>query len=255
MGSCTFEAVYTGTADVQAAYLQMVADATSEFGYDAYNGTISTTSSVHLVQHEPMPLADARELSQSRIDNLSKWDDCEAIPLMTETPARWKDVKQRSVTLEVAAAKAGDVEHLRRLALKELGVKESEVVSFRRGSCVASSRTTKAVAPKGKTQTRYYVVATGRFPSPETSSYASQAEARAAAVKLVDSSTWFEGVTYEVVAMTRRIGGDPLVVVSSTTKTAKVECYVETGRLVRKATVTPQRSGTAHICGATPALS
>ena len=46
-----------------------------------------------------------------------------------------------------------------------------------------------------------------------------------------------------------------LVVVSSTTKTAKVECYVETGRLVRKATVTPQRSGTAHICGATPALS
>lgn len=98
MGAHSFTAVSKET-DPKAAYAALVAEARSEYGNDAYNGTISTTRGFRVVSGTPLSQSAADAMIESRIDSLSKWDVCEAVAV-----GKAKKVKKRTVTVTLRPA-------------------------------------------------------------------------------------------------------------------------------------------------------
>lgn len=92
MGSHTFYD-RSKMADPIEAYRYLVVEARSEYGTDPYSGTIATTTGVHVVSRVPMPAAAADRLVARRIEDLSKWDQCEAIAVGTPGKSRTAKVK------------------------------------------------------------------------------------------------------------------------------------------------------------------
>jgi hypothetical protein len=95
MGAHSFTAISKET-DPKAAYAALVAEARSEYGNDAYNGTISTTRGFRVVSNTPLSRSAADALIESRLENLEKWDVCEAVAI-----GHAKKTKKRTVTITV----------------------------------------------------------------------------------------------------------------------------------------------------------
>jgi len=53
MGACNFTNIYVGKGTPQEAFRELYDQALSEYGYDGYNGTISTTSLVKVLELPP----------------------------------------------------------------------------------------------------------------------------------------------------------------------------------------------------------
>jgi len=242
MGSTGFFEEYRGDLSAEDAYSELWDEARAEYGHDAYNGSISTTTGVVVVKSSPLSMADARALADTRFDNLTKWGPCEAIPLAVETRERWVSLPGYISVNFVSAADLTQDEMRAQIA-KAAGVPADEVA---RWSAEATPVKTivKTVAPKGPTETRYFVTVGGSSDFGWDFGYPSQAEARAALdVALRHASTSHPAVTGEVVAMTRRASGEPLVTGTATTARYQQSVSVSLRRCETRGTLDVTRRG------------
>lgn len=131
MGSINFEEVIYTTASMKDAYAQVVQDALVEWGTEPYNGSISTTDGVvlsPLATCTPIPESQVdREAIGARLDQLSKWGPCEALPVLEVIPARVDRVPGRctvetSVPADAVSASNG---HSNIAPLKEVLTKQA----------------------------------------------------------------------------------------------------------------------------------
>lgn len=252
MGSSSFSDVWRGTGTVEEAYQELVSQALVEYGHDGYNGTISTTRGVRLVPGKPTNLADAETLAETRIDKLSKWDVCEAIPLVAETPPEYEKWPDQEVHLSVSGEVYNDQARLFLAARKALGMNANleitEVsVAIERPGFARLAKVepqVKAEAPKEGTETRYFILA-GRQPSLEwEKGHPTQAAARAALSTLLRYD-WnrIPNVEAEIIGVTRRKSGAPLVRATVSAKKVTGTFVVKTRRLTKPATFGTERDG------------
>lgn len=80
MGATDFTVVAAG-ADMTRAYEQAVRDAVGEYGSDAYNGTISTTSGAYAATRATMTEQGAAIYAAAHIDDAEKWGAALAVPV------------------------------------------------------------------------------------------------------------------------------------------------------------------------------
>lgn len=104
MGSATFYDT-SQLRDPSEAYTKLVQDALFERGHEAYNCTISTTSGFRVVQKNPVTQARADRIAASRIEDLSKWEACEAVAV-----GKAKKVRTRKVRITVEPDEHGACE-------------------------------------------------------------------------------------------------------------------------------------------------
>ena len=113
MGAITFAVeMMTDTANTLtsgAAYSQLCADASHEYGSNGYNGSISTTSGYHQVLQNPTTLGAANTFAGWAMDLTSddaaytrfaphKWEDALAIPVLSDDAFRFTS-KSHTLTL------------------------------------------------------------------------------------------------------------------------------------------------------------
>lgn len=254
MGSHSFEKVTYTTTSVNEAYRRVCDDARHEDGHSGYSGTIATTSGVRVAAANPMTLAQARALASARIDSLSKWDVCEAIALVAETPAEYEALGERQVEVTVTGATYNDPAALKVAIAKALKVKVEAIASAH----LAHDRTEQphramlsfvpkvtAVAAKAKTETRFFIVnpAEQRMPRWEDG-HPTQAAARAALPTIL-RYRWgnIAPVEVEIISMTRRVTGEPLVAATVEAKTVTATFTVALQRLTKKATAGTTQAG------------
>lgn len=234
MGACLFQEPYYGPADAATAYRSLVDEWLFECGHDPYNGTISTTDGVSVVSDKPMSLAEAKKYITGRLDGLSK-GACEAVAL--QQPQEWvSDDEPHRVSLSVPFDTYMSKQAMQVAMGKALDVAPERVEDWHdpgfgnNPDTFKVNSTVKAVAPKAQRETRYFVLR-NRFECPRWErGYPTQAAARAAAQKVSNGSCLPErgsrSVTVEIVSMTRRSGGVPLVEVTYTPKSVDVTLEV-----------------------------
>lgn len=251
MGATNFDLVIRGNRSAQDAYTSAVDDALHEYGHDSYNGTISTTEGVNVVNVRPMAEADAARLAGERLDNLQKWGPCEAIPLLAETPPTYGPMVQHQIAVEVPAEVWRDRAKMRALIAKQLKVKTTEVTDWHavydteaRSSVQVQAKVT-AKATEGKTETRYFVLTGQNQAMPRwENGHPTQAAARAA-VTGASVSSWSGNfdVEYEIIAITRRAGGEPLVKATLAARKIAARLRVNTRPMLTAAKVGTTQDG------------
>ena len=252
MGSYGFENIVMTTDNVETAYHNACSDALHQSGHDGYNGTISTTSGVYAVPTKPLTLAEATVVIGERLDNLHKWDVCEALPIVEEVAARYEDVEKIEVFLSLTAAVYNDHEALTAAIAKKAGVKADEIRMFavKKGLTFQPLRTeiikVDAKATEGKTETRYFILSTQGSDMPSwNSGYPTQAAARA---DIPTNQVWsfntdVKDREYEIIAMTRRASGEPLVKATVTVRKVEATFTVQTRRKISNSVVGTVRAG------------
>lgn len=240
MGASNFTDTVYGIDDLAKAYNEARDSATYEYGYDPYNGTISTTNGVRLSPlNKAAPtredLIDWRAVDK-RTDQLSKWEHCEAIRIERVVPARTEEIGRTELVVSVPSDASG----------KELGSEVTKAVSkalksaARNGESLRISKygqessTVKLIkgedyraalistiqpvskpkvstkATKGKVKTRYFIISidSNRLPSWDEG-YETQAQARAALPVTASYGSLIH--SWEIISISRRENGDPLV--------------------------------------------
>lgn len=284
MGAHNFEHTIYTDSDMETAYRKAVEDARTEHGLDPYNGTISTTegavlSPLHTDNPTPEDQIDWNKISE-RLDHLDKWSHCEALPIFKVVAPQTERVGFFTVEVSVASGLlAGSpydphlLEALQAAFTKEIHKRirndgqltmepdyRGEVRTVTTGRTYkdytasywahqilqAPKATTRAT--KGHTETRYFVIKAGEGSLPRwESGHPSQAEARAALPAALPASRgWDQSPTasYEVIAMTRRVGGEPLVTHSldaASGKTTRVRVRGQVSEVIEPAQMTRQK--------------
>lgn len=248
MGSHNFEETIYTNADMDTAYREAVEQARYEFGAEPYNGTISTTAGVRLSPLAANGPTREDQISwesiSGRLDHLNKWGECEAIPILRVENARTEELGQMDATMTVPSellSTAGHGDALSALLTKELRktartagavqardwagksktiplpeTPASYQAQFSLARIVQKPRVTTR-ATTGKTVTRYFILpADNRRQMPAwESGHPTQAAARAALPQDLSSQHVFNGshtsASWQIIAMTRREDGSPLV--------------------------------------------
>lgn len=219
MGATDFYQSIVTNDSVGAAYRRLCDQAIHERGANSYNGTISTTSGVHVAIQTPMPIAEARRLAHSRMEHLDKYD-CEAIPTLAATDCAVRTVSITvSVTGDLLANYDALKETLRSAAQRrckkgeivgELNiVKDADDCSHTAGWTTTCKTITKVGA--GEAVTRYYLKDQYKRTTGLAGGYVSQAAARGAAIDIAGKSR--EPITITITAIKSRSSGEPLVTV------------------------------------------
>lgn len=249
MGSTSFGEEYRGPLNLDDAYQSLVDAARSEYGWDPYNGTISTSGGVSAVPVAPMSIEDASALSETRIEKLSKWGPCEAIPLLAQTPAEYAPMADQRVTVTVSGAVYNDPAKLGPILLHAAtGVKGAELTDYRleRDTATVAVRV-ESEAPKEKSETRFFVLTRGGNTQGQLDwdkGYPTQAIARAALdSRLMHSWRSIPDVQAEIVGITRRVSGAPLVRATVSAKKITGTFVVSLRRQTKAATVGTVRDG------------
>ena len=267
--------------DVSAAYRHLVERSDYLDGHDSYSGGFNTTSGVRAVRLAPVTVDEAERIAHGaydsctgkstpgRIDNLSKWEHVEAIPVVRTIEATYGPAVEQNVTLTFTAAQATDPAKITAAVRKAVGAKKGDTVEFR----IATKKTpgyswqaalhkvatkVKAVTGKEKIVTRYFVVTEGalsrvhgdaggkQFASSGTweSGFDSVAKAREAlsgvGVK-VGHQYEYQTTEVEVVGLTRRAEGSPILTATVEAKSVEVTYSVTVRPLVKAA-----KHGTEH---------
>lgn len=253
MGAHDFSTIIYGIDNLREAYAAACDQAIHEHGHDSYNGTISTT---HGVTRSPLASTPMREdqidwqAVSERRDHLSKWENCEALPIKQVKPARHRSIGSVEVEARVPSDvfTEGITYEARQEMLEQAFVREARkalkegrtLTSPRRywGSheevtsrdvtdlkalavggltVVAEERAQRVTtrATPGNVVTRYFILHEGlygRMPSWE-SGYATQAEARAHLPKTLNDRTQMTQMRMdcEIISMSRRSSGEALV--------------------------------------------
>lgn len=253
MGTHNFENVIYTDGDARTTYETLVDEALHECGHDPYNGTISTTAGVVEVRGvKPMTLAEAHTMIEQRLDNLSKWEACEALPLVDEKPAQWERLGNQEVTVTVTGAVFNDPTQLTAALAKALRVDPDQVDGYTTHDPkhplterTAVTPKVEAVAPKGKTETRFFIIDRTLRQMPDwEGGYATQAEARAALPDVLGRN--FRSIPareVEIVSVTRRATGEPLVTATVSAKKVEATFTVNLRRQMKAGTVGTSRAG------------
>lgn len=238
--------------DLKGAYRQLTDDARDEYGYSGYNGTISTTSGVYQVFPTAARIAvtmkEAERFSDTRVDDLEKSGDCEAILIREEQPERskqllWNYRAELTVDASVMTMEPNEryellhkkmTAHVRSQLKKgetlvsdrgeKLSVPANEVSSIKAHSTCTPvflpQSATETVVEKSERVTKYFIVTTDNKWMPEwKDGFETQAQARAALPKKLKRGSLED--EYEIISMTRRQSGAGLVSHKVTTKKAK----------------------------------
>jgi uncharacterized protein YfcZ (UPF0381/DUF406 family) len=247
MGATNFEDVVRGENDVGRAYDGAVQQALLEWGHDAYNGSISTTSGYRVLYSQPVTVEEAARLSEKHLDDLNKWEACGAIPLLSkdavttrtqrvsvavEGDVDWKGLNAQIVAAARKVCKSGEfyMRHYVEGAKNEGTWQSPKFV----GGPQAKYRVTSE-ATSGKAVTRYIVNGSTKHSRWEDG-FATQAEARAwitAAAKAAPaagSDPNPKSVEYTIEAVTKREDGRPLVIVRRQLVKATYPVDVELGK-------------------------
>lgn len=246
MGSHSFHNIHrfnpAAPVSYKDAYEAVCDQARWEHGVDAYSGTVATTNGVRLRSATPMTLEAAHKLADEHIDNLSKWEACEAIALIEEFDAEYGPSTSHKIEMEIRADQTS-ADELKKVAARHLDVKVGEVGSVAIYPVRNVDVRVAAAATKGATETRFFVNrADGRNANYSWDrGYKSQAEARAnLAAHLPHGSNPTE---MEIVSMTRRVGGAGLVEATVSAKKLNVTLHVTTREVLKKARVGTRQSG------------
>jgi hypothetical protein len=244
MGGTTF-ANEVHTPHVEKAFFQAKDENSWDRGHGGYTGTIAEKDGYVVITRTPMSPAAAAQLAEqlfeqedSRIDD--KWGPAGAIPLTLETNGG----RKIEVTTTVSGNVSFDQLHVLARKAAEAKLKPTEQIVDVRPKQECSYRVTQE-ATKGKTVTRYVIVGDRRAASWEKG-YPTQAEARAAAVArakaMGDHQNLFDQgeSLLEVVAVTRRENGDPLV---------RIKREVVKTTITATVTVEPKPTGNVKIDG------
>ena len=246
MGSHSFEDTYYGDLSAGDAYRHLVEDALYESGRDPYNGTISTTSGVAVVPTVPLTVEAASALAETRIDKLSKWENCEAIPLVAETPPEYGPAVTKEVTITVSGTVFNDRTLLHAEVARALKVKPADITDGFYILEYSAEKKVDAVAPKEKTVTKYFVLTAGEDKLPAwDKGFATQAEARAAvgSVLRYNSYRGLQATDAEVIGITRRESGAGLVTATVSAKKVTATVKATVRPVTKKATAGTVRAG------------
>lgn len=245
MGATSFDTTIYTDADMESAYRQACAEALYEEGHEPYNGTISTTAGVRLSPLSSTPVPENQiDLAaiDERLSHLEKWGVCEALPIRALTAGKYTPLGSATVEARVPAAAIAQAtpwheqqrmfaEAFLRVVRKK--VKQGEAVIAPRpgqdtvavdpgnvsaltvsevaGTPLPGAQTATTHVTPGRKETRYFVIEPHRIAMPRwESGYPTLAEARAA-LPATNPSGVRAVYTCEVIAMTRRVTGEPLL--------------------------------------------
>ncbi|KZF17787.1 hypothetical protein [Rhodococcus sp. EPR-134] len=231
MGGHDFHEVVYTNSDVEAVYEDLCAEAVLEYGNNGYNGTISTTRGVNPVRVPPMSLAAAFTLASDRVDGLDKWNACEAIPLLEERQPVYENDGRVTVSLQVPWSVYSDHDAMRSALGKKLGRSADEVADwFLIARETTVTRRAKITATSGPRETRHFVVSSNQNQLPAWAlGHRTQAAAREA-LKGIGANLLAETVELEVISITRRVDGQPLVKATLTAKDVNAKASVSLQR-------------------------
>lgn len=223
MGSSTFyQTIYT-SADEKQAYRELVTEATEEYGYDAYNGTISTTEGSYLVPTErPLTEAEAHNLAETRIDKLRKWQPAEAIALLDPSSIKERKVVRKLKITGKQIKDAGDLHTALQLAAKNsVTLREGEAfqgfdVNQENYKAKSTLKYRGIMVPtEGKAVIRYFILSSSFMGNIDwKNGFATMAAARKRLNEIVnaDGGSYFgTDKSYEIIGVTRREDGSPLL--------------------------------------------
>ena len=260
MGSTDYSHIYYGIEPLATVYRDLCSDALIEDGNNGYNGTISTSDGIAPARdvRAPMTLAAAKAYAETALDNMSKRDAACAVPLLAADAVATRQVKVTLVldgtqyaATQIRTANANPLDALlaakvklaagERISKTNVAQKTDDSYTY---DITLAWRVTPT-APKGATETRYFV-SNGKSLPDWNAGFASQSAARAAAIELANDTatnyqnSLFNGLpatqTLEVISMTRRVGGAPLVSVAREVTKATIKFAVT----IEKATSTTQ---------------
>lgn len=213
MGSHSFE-VFGAGSDPQQVYNELKSAARDEFGYDPYNGTISTTEGFTIMQRTPMSLDEAERLAEKHIDEASKWGPCNAFPVTSN-----KNFKARVKKLKFR------VEHDDWVSREEIDKILKQKLPLAAGESLGEVKTladektfrNEITTGQGSTQLRFVIL--GPNASRVGTEYETQAQARAALKAHLDGLDAQGGPAwtanreqqFEIIGIQRRTSGDPLI--------------------------------------------
>ena len=240
MGGTTFEQYQDG-ADVGAAFREASDVAAFEHGHGGYTGTLAEKPGYVVITHTPMGMTEAGLLADRLIHDCDprvddKWGDAGAIPICKDA-----ETDTGTVTVQIQTGTfTGDWQvrdkELRTAVQKKLKLDPDDILTVTVTKDTPAKARVKAEAPKGKTETRYTI--TNSQHRNWSTGLASQAEARAKAVRLAEDNQhrnhYSDTTIFEVEAVTRRVDGSPLVQVTRTVPKHDLEVDVT----YRKATTT-----------------
>lgn len=245
MGSSSFTQTHYTTSDVKTAYNDLVAEARDEYGYDAYNGTISTTSGVELVPTErPLTEAEALKLSDKRIHNLRKWENVEAITLVAPESIKERKVVRKIKITAKQIKEAGSLrDALYAAAEKSVTLREGEVYqgfrvnqeNYREKSSLKYRGV--MVPTEGKAVIRYFITRNGYMNDLDwKNGFATMAAARKRVTEIVNADSdgarhFSDSVTYDIVGQTRREDGSPLLRATREVSGAEYEITVTVAKI------------------------
>lgn len=238
MGGTTFSTSAKG-ALINDAFRRARDEAQFESGHGGYTGTLAEKHDYVVIQHQPLPRKAAEALATQLIDQdddriRDKWGPAGAIPFL-DTTATTRDVTLR-FSIPGGLDWDGKEKAIREEIAKKVKLRTNErVIAHAVLEDTPAPAKVKAVASKGKSVTRYTVTGTTRQ-SWETGC-ATQAEARAYAVEQAGLNDRFGGdvKNYDVIPVTKRESGEPLVRVTRTIPkhdlVVKVEVMLESPTL------------------------
>ncbi|XBH22913.1 hypothetical protein V5R04_06780 [Jonesiaceae bacterium BS-20] len=246
MGAEYFRQQVATTASASDTYDMLVDGARHEFGYDSYNGSISTTEGIKALNIKPMPLDDAIRLAESRYDSLAK-RECEAIPFLKETKAMRDAVQVVNVTLDLKESELQDQTSLL-AAIRKAGKfgKDLEITEFHRTNVQEVIPRVTVSVPRETTETLYFIMGPRISMMPKwDKGYPTQAAARAALdaaarQELTYSCPITGESSFEVIAITRRSSGKALLSAKATVRNLVQATFSVSTRKV----LTPAEMGT-----------
>lgn len=195
MGAVDIAEVVTGDMTAQEAYTALANRDRAEYGSDPYSGTFSTTRGVEELHIDPVSVDEAHSIAEGLFDKLDKWGNTKAIPLLGK-----ESIAQEEVTFSFSVD--GDTysdEYINNIVSQHFG--NQTVVGIKVDEVDLEWRV-KAETTPGTSSTRYFINKISyRVPVivGAVEGYASQSEARAAAMELMNTFGPNEQVTIRCV--------------------------------------------------------
>lgn len=253
IGSCA-----TIEADTpRDAYTQLHRRDGAAYGCGGYTGSWAEVPGVVAAPSGALNRAEALRYADSRIDgnHVVKWENGEYVPVYGVAGSRTVTVEVDEEHRKMYNAHLRDLECDARINALA-GLKPGEYVAKITAGQPVEKRKVSVTATKGTTEARYFVIDADRPSFPERNNgYASQAEARAAMAVILKSyranpsvlsmSTETKESHLEVVAMTRRVTGEALVVGTNTVAESKTKLTFTVERFM----LTGSKSH-RQVCGA-----
>ena len=194
MGASTFEH-YVSETDPHKAFKEAVKEASYEHGHGGYTGTIAEKHEFTIIQNKPLPFDAANALVEQLISN----DDPRTVNITIKNPTPHEHLFSSQY---------------RKLAAEKLKLKPNEEILDVTVVKEEAKYAREVKRTQGEMVTRYYVQSKRSYgPSGNREGHTTLAAARAEMEKLlaVEPRGSEPGVQLEIIGITKRADGSPLV--------------------------------------------